>query len=173
MLPTTLLLASLLAADAGADPFAPSGQHLAMGDFFPAPKPATKPSPYAHDETAADSLEWWALEQDWAETVREAAPLVEVLSTRQGQRIVYSALICHAATLLIAEGETTEVARRRLARVGALATERLEAARIEALTCEKYPVERLTNCLSLLPGPECSEPELALQTKAAERLEQP
>lgn len=169
---TTIFLAAFLAAPPAtwADPFAPAGP-LAIGDFYAPPRPPEKPSPFANDETAADSLEWWALDQDWAETVAKAAPLVEVMSTRQQQRIIYSALLCRAVEDLTAPGRSTETARRRLAAIGVLATDRLERARIVPLACAAWPVARLAACLGLLPGPECvTDESLKLQVQAAERI---
>lgn len=164
-----ILLAAFLAAPPWADPFAPAGP-LAPADFFEPNQPKAKPAPYL---ASAEGLEWWALEQDWAETVAKAAPLVEVMSSRQNQRIIYSALLCHAVQLLTADDHSTTTARKRLIAIGLLATERLEKARIVPLACGLYPVERLVNCLSLLPGPECSaDTDLAAQYAAATRLEE-
>jgi hypothetical protein len=95
-----------------------------------------------------------------------------LLATRQGQRIVNSALLCRSVEDLLAEGQSTAAARRRLAAVGVAATGRLEAARIAPLDCGAWPVERLTQCLGLLPSAACTEDdELAAQVRAAMRLE--
>ena len=166
---TTLAIAAFLAAPPApwADPFAPAGP-LCMADFVDPPQPKAKPAPYL---ATAEGLEWWALDQDFAETVTKTAPLVELMSSRQQQRIVYSALQCHAVQLLLAEGQTTEAARRRLVRVGTMAATRLERARITPLPCDSWPVERLAACLGLLPPAECTtDPDLALQVQAAERI---
>jgi hypothetical protein len=108
---------------------------------------------------------------------RSAAALVAemdadgVLSSRVGQRLINSAILCQSVELLTAEGQSAAVARRQLAAAGVAATDRLERARIEPLACDAYPVERLVQCLGLLPSAECTEnDELAAQVLAAERL---
>ena len=166
---TTIFLAAFLAAPPAtwADPFAPAGP-LCLADFVDPPQPKAKPAPYL---ATAEGLEWWAVEEDWGETVTKAAPLVELMSHRQQQRIIYSALLCRSVEDLTAPGQTTETARRRLAAIGVLVTDRLERARIMPLACDAWPVERLVACLGLLPAAECTTDEsLKLQMQAAERI---
>ena len=167
---TAIILAAFLAAPPWADPFTPAGP-LALTDFYAPPRPPEKPSPYAH-ETAADGLEWWALEQDWGQAVTEAAPVLTTLASRQNQRIVYSALQCHTLALLLdPDVHATETARKRLIAINLLATERLERARIVPLPCDAWPVARLVGCLGLLPSTECTtDAELAALAAAAERI---
>jgi hypothetical protein len=171
---TQLLIVTTLAASF-VDPFAPSVQHLSKADFDLEQESLAKPSPYPEQFNADDlvsGLEWAELDDDWGETVRESAPLVEVLSTRQGKRIIYSALLCHSEALLASPGPITDSAYRRLVRINTMAVDRLTRAQIVSLACDKWPVERLVQCLGLLPTPECStDPNLALQVKAATRLE--
>lgn len=111
-------------------------------------------------------------EDDWGATVSDVAPLVEALATRQGQRIIYSALRCYSDALLASPGPITFSAYRRVVRVNTMSVDRLERAQIVPLACDAWPVERLVQCLGILPAPECSaDPDLALQVKVATRLE--
>ena len=166
---TPIIIAAFLAAPpvTWADPFAPAGP-LCLADFVDSLQPKAKPQPYL---ATTEGLEWWALDADFAETVTKAAPLVELMSHRQQQRIIYSALLCRSVEDLTAPGQTTETARRRLAAIGVLVTDRLERARITPLPCDSWPVARLVACLGLLPPAECTtDPDLALQVQAAERI---
>jgi hypothetical protein len=167
---TTLIIAAFLAAPPApwADPFAPAGP-LCLADFVDPPQPKAKPAPYL---ATAEGLEWWALDQDWGETVSQVAPMVNILATKRERWIINSAILCYVVQTLNVNDHSDERARRRLVSVGMTATDRLYRDRVkEPLSCDKWPVERLTKCIGLLPGPECSsESDLALQVMTALRL---
>ena len=164
MLTTLALLLATLASPDAADwaaafPAEPAGALTSM-DF------ADQPDVPQLDRDAAAAMAV-ALERDF-----EASVEVDLLlATRAGQRVVNSAILCRAVADLTAEGRSTSTARRRLAIIGEAATARMERARITPLACNSYPVERLVNCLGLLPSVECTEvDELATQVRAATRL---
>jgi hypothetical protein len=160
---TTFALALLTLATVPA----PTGEQVAelrapdwAAEFAPSPKRDAGP-----DAPSAEDIRRAA-----AALVAELA-VDEVLATRAGQRLINSAILCQSVELLTAEGQSAAVARRQLAAAGVAATDRLERARIEPLACDAYPVERLVQCLGILPAAACTEDdELAAQLAAAERL---
>ena len=96
-----------------------------------------------------------------------------VIFSRAGQRIVLSAMLCDASQRLI-DPRAAGQARRRAAHDLDQARERLAVLGIEALACDAYPVARLVGCLGIVPAAECtSNPELAVQVHAAEKLATP
>ena len=198
MLTTLLLLSATLAADAGApwtDPFDPATWASYWPEHSPAPAVTLppKPIPATMDSAALHAGPWAradfidppdarpldpdaarAMAAALAQAAAEAEQVDALLATRQGQRIVNSAILCRVVVDLTAEGQSTMAARRRLAVLGEAATARMEQARITPLACDVYPVERLVGCLGLLPGPECTaDADLAVQVRAAERLGAP
>ena len=205
MLTTLLLLSATLAADAGApwtDPFDPATWASYWPEHSPAPAVTLppKPIPATMDSAALHAGPWAradfidppdarpldpdaarAMAAALAQAAAEAEQVDALLATRQGQRIVNSAILCRVVVDLTAEGQSTTVARRRLAVLGEAAASRMEHARIaldvlaiQPLACDAYPVERLVGCLGLLPGPECTtDADLAAQVRAAERLGTP
>jgi len=203
MITTFALLATLLTADTGADswadPFAPPAPDVrwtvAPPDRWaaywpvhtapPAPLKLTPPlkaktMPDFVLLTKADFLASAAeLDETHAMAVALADDLVTAVSTnavitsRAGQRIVLSALLCEARALLISEDtHTTHAGRMRLIARQDRARLALDVLEIQPLACDAYPVKRLDGCLGLLPGPECTtDTDLAAQVRTAEQLE--
>jgi hypothetical protein len=155
---TTLLLAAILAQDAG---------HLTTADFLESAERLD------HAATMAGTLE--------ADFDRETAA-DQVLSTPQGQALVLSTLLCEArqtkrglTDLLERGGERGYVAqqmriaaaRERKARLGL-------SMGLAPLACDDVAVVTLLQCLSIYAPAECAtDSELAAQARAAERLETP
>ena len=105
-----------------------------------------------------------------------------VLATRAGQRLVLSALLCEAIQRKNDCGDKLEIilhddvlaADKRADKDIKRARDGLVGRAIVPLRCDVYPVERIVNCLSLLPSASCTEDdELAVQVRAAERLAAP
>ena len=102
-----------------------------------------------------------------------------VLSTRAGQRLVLSALMCEALQRKADVGDQLELrltadvltADKRADRDIERARERLAVLAIQPLACDTWAVGRVVNCLSLLPSVACTEDdELAAQVAAATKL---
>jgi len=149
---------------------------------FPSDLSETKSSPRFVVLTKADFLASAAeLDETHAMAVALAADLVTavatdaVITSRAGQRVVLSALLCEARALLISgDTHTTHAGRMRLIARQDRARLALDVLAIQPLACDAYPVERLVGCLGLLPGPECTtDADLAAQVRAAERLAMP
>ena len=149
---------------------------------IPADLSDTKSSPRFVLLTKADFLASAAeLDETHAMAVALAADLVTavatdaVITSRAGQRVVLSALLCEARALLISEDtHTTHAGRMWLIARQDRARLALDVLAIQPLACDAYPVERLVGCLGLLPGPECTtDADLAAQVRAAERLGTP
>jgi hypothetical protein len=119
-------------------------------------------------DAAADAPTARALMADFDAQIAADA----VLSSRSGQRLVLSALLCEATELLTsADTHTTSAGRLRLAGQAESARVRLTVLNIEPLACDAWPVARLVQCLGLLPSLACSEDDvLAAQVATAERL---
>lgn len=105
-----------------------------------------------------------------------------VLATRAGQRLVLSALLCEAVQRKSDCGDKLEVILRDDVLAADKRTDRdikrvrddLARRAIAPLSCDTYPVERIVNCLGLLPSAACTEDdELAVQVHAAEKLAAP
>ena len=95
-----------------------------------------------------------------------------VLASRSGQRLVLSALLCEATSLLTSEDtHTTAAGRMRLVAQAETARERLAVLEIQPLACDAWPVARLVQCLDILPSISCTEDDvLQAQVATAERL---
>ena len=160
---TTLLLVATLAGPPTdwADEFPPptAGKMLAA-DFLDKPKRDSgvdAPNPGDIRRMAA------ALQAEMAAD--------QVLTTRAGQRLVLTALLCEATQLLVAEGRTTRAARDRLHAQAERSQLRLDVLAMQPLACDAWPVERLIGCLGILPQAACIDDDgLAALVRAAERL---
>ena len=119
-------------------------------------------------DAAADAPTARALMADFDAQIAADA----VLSSRSGQRLVLSALLCEATELLTsADTHTTSAGRLRLAEQAESARVRLTVLNIEPLACNAWPVARLVQCLGILPSLACSEDDvLAAQVATAERI---
>ena len=128
--------------------------------------------------SAADFLNSWevdkirALSSTLAADLIAAAATSQVISSRAGERVVLSALLCQAHSLLVSEDtHTTHTGRMRLLAQQDHAQFALDVLAIQPLTCDAYPVKRLVQCLDIVPVPECTtNDELAAQVRASEKL---
>lgn len=173
---TAIVLALLLATPAADDPWADvstwaSYWHVSQPTRI---EPA-KPVPLAFSDLSAIRETATAMADDLAAEV--AVHLV--LADRGQQRVVVSAMLCEARQRAVdtesalANGLTRPLARAaiRAAQDVASAQKRLLALDVVPMACGHRDVERIINCLGLMPSQACvDDDELAAQLAAAARL---
>lgn len=137
--------------------------------------------PHAGRLSVADFLSPWEVNRIYALASELTSDLVatamtsQVISSRAGERVVLSALLCQARQLLGNENtHTTRAGRRFLVAQQDRAQLGLDMFGIQSLACNAFPVVQLMDCLDLVPAPECTtNSELAAQVRAARKLGTP